>query len=90
MNPRINDGFGDFVKFVTELSLEAKANPMWVSEGKNDGLAQIALKDPKPALIRGFIRKPAVVDYEVDLLHLGENFLSNPLLEEHNSFQAWK
>ncbi len=41
------------VKFVTELSLEPYINPLWVSEGENDDLAQIALEDAKPALLRG-------------------------------------
>ncbi len=41
------------VKFVTELNLKTEANPLWVREGKNDALVQIALKDSRPAFFRG-------------------------------------
>ncbi len=47
------------VKFALELNLKAEANPLWVREGKNDALVQIVLKDPRPALIKGFKKSSA-------------------------------
>ena len=32
--------------------MEAKANPLWVSEGENDSLAQITSEDPVMELFR--------------------------------------
>ncbi len=44
------------VEFTTELSSEFKVNLLWVSNDENNGLVQIALKDPELALINGFLR----------------------------------
>ncbi len=56
------------VEFEIEISSETDTTPLWVSEGENNSLAQIALKDPNFSFIIDFLQ------YSIFTKTIVENF----------------